>query len=90
MVGGAGSLYALRQACSWWTRRSSRPSGRPGALAAREALNLHSSRESSLDWTFLSRPPCFWCPGERRGSYRLGERFELVMDTDPAKGPAHI
>ena len=86
MVGGAGSLYVApgvqlvdtpQFPAEWKT----------GALAAREALNL-IRQESSLDWTFLS-PAVFLDPGERRGSYRLGEDSP-VMDTDPAKGPALI
>lgn len=86
VVGGAGSLYAAPgvqlvdtpQFPAEW---------KPGALAAREALNL-IRQESSLDWTFLS-PAVFLEPGERRGSYRLGEDTP-VMDEDPSKGPARI
>lgn len=86
VVGGAGSLYVAPgvqlvdtpQFPAEW---------KAGALAAREALNL-IRQESSLDWSFLS-PAVFLEPGERRGSYRLGEDAP-VMDEDPSKGPARI
>jgi putative NADH-flavin reductase len=86
VVGGAGSLYVAPGVQLVDTPQFP-ADWKNGALAAREALNL-IKQESSLDWTFLS-PAMFLEPGERRGSYRLGEDSP-VMDTDPAKGPAHI
>lgn len=84
IVGGAGSLYAAPglqlvdtpQFPAEW---------KPGALAAREALN-QIKRETALDWTFVS-PAVYLEPGERRGSYRLGLESPVM---DGEKGPAHI
>lgn len=83
VVGGAGSLFVAPG-----TQLVDTP-GFPaqykqGALAAREALN-QIQLETSLDWTFLS-PPALLAPGERTGTYRVGQDA-LLMDGDhPAGG----
>lgn len=83
VVGGAGSLYAA-PGLQLVDTPEFPAEWKPGALAAREALN-QIKLETSLDWTFLS-PAVHLEPGERRGSYRLGTDTP-VMDE---KGPAHI
>jgi putative NADH-flavin reductase len=84
IVGGAGSLYAA-PGLQLVDTPEFPAEWKPGALAAREALNQIKG-ETALDWTFLS-PAVHLEPGERRGSYRLGLESP-VMDGD--KGPAHI
>jgi uncharacterized protein len=83
IVGGAGSLY-IAPGLQLIDTPEFPAEWKPGALAAREALN-QIRRETTLDWTFLS-PAVHLEPGERRGSYRLGLESP-VMDE---KGPAHI
>lgn len=83
IVGGAGSLYAA-PGLQLVDTPEFPAEWKPGALAAREALNQIRG-ETGLDWTFLS-PAVHLEPGERRGSYRLG-LDSPVMD---AQGPAHI
>jgi len=83
IVGGAGSLYAAPGVQLVDTPEFP-AEWKPGALAAREALN-QIRLETGLDWTFLS-PAVHLEPGERRGSYRLGLESP-VMDE---QGPAHI
>lgn len=80
VVGGAGSLYVAPgvqlvdtpQFPAEWKQ---------GALAAREALDL-IRQEQGLDWTFLS-PPILLVPGERTGSYRLGQDAPLMNGEQP-------
>jgi len=83
IVGGAGSLYAA-PGLQLVDTPEFPAEWKPGALAAREALN-QIKQETALDWTFLS-PAVHLEPGERRGSYRLGLESP-VMDE---QGPAHI
>lgn len=75
VVGGAGSLFVAPgvqlvdtpQFPAEW---------KSGALAAREALN-RIREEKDLDWSFVS-PAIHLVPGERRGSYRLGDDAPVV------------
>ena len=46
------------------------------ALGARDALNL-MREEKALDWTMLS-PSAYIHPGERTGTFRLGDERLLV------------
>jgi len=83
VVGGAGSLFVAAGVQLVDTAEFP-AQWKPGALAAREALNRIRA-ENELDWSFVS-PPAHLEPGERRGSYRLG-RDELLAD---AEGHSHI
>jgi hypothetical protein len=56
---------------------------KPIALAHEEALKL--LRDSSIDWTYLS-PSAFFEPGERTGTFRLGQDELLTADD----GKSHI
>jgi putative NADH-flavin reductase len=76
VVGGAGSLF-VSPGVQLVDTPEFPAQWKPGALAAREALNLLRG-ETSLDWSFLS-PPAHLEPGERRGSYRVGAD-ELLSD----------
>lgn len=83
VVGGAGSLF-VAPGVQLVDTAEFPAQWKPGALAAREALN-HLRGESALDWSFVS-PPAHLEPGERRGSYRLGQD-QLLAD---AEGHSHI
>lgn len=80
VVGGAGSLY-VAPGVQLVDTPNFPAEYKPGALAAREALNLIRS-ETSLDWTFLS-PPILLAPGERTGQYRLGTDAPLMNGEAP-------
>ena len=69
VVGGAGSLYVAPGVQLVDTPQFP-PEWKPGALAAREALNRLRG-VSDLDWTFIS-PPAHLDPGPRSGHYRVG------------------
>ena len=56
---------------------------KPIALAHEKALEL--LRASSIDWTYLS-PSAFFEPGQRTGTFRLGQD-ELLTAAD---GKSHI
>jgi putative NADH-flavin reductase len=81
VVGGAGSLFVAPGVQLVDTPQF--PAHiKPGALAARDALELLRA-EYSLDWTFLSPPPLLLPQdrqghGERTGSYRVGEDAPLA------------
>ncbi|MBS1878293.1 MAG: NAD(P)H-binding protein [Actinobacteria bacterium] len=45
---------------------------RPGSLAQRDALDVYRAYQGPLEWTYLS-PADVIEPGERTGSYELGE-----------------
>jgi putative NADH-flavin reductase len=83
VVGGAGSLF-VAPGVQLVDTPEFPAQWKPGALAAREALNQIRA-ETALDWSFVS-PPAHLEPGERRGSYRLGGD-ELLAD---AEGHSHI
>ncbi len=76
VVGGAGSLF-IAPGVQLVDTPEFPAQWKPGALAAREALN-RIRQEKDLDWSFVS-PAAHLVPGERRGSYRLGGE-ELVVD----------
>lgn len=80
VVGGAGSLY-VAPGVQLVDTPNFPAEYKPGALAAREALNLIRN-ESTLDWTFLS-PPILLAPGERTGQYRLGTDAPLMNGEAP-------
>jgi putative NADH-flavin reductase len=80
VVGGAGSLYVAPGLQLVDTPRFP-AEYKAGALAAREALNL-IRKEQDLDWTFLC-PPILLVPGERTGSYRLGQDAPLMSGEQP-------
>jgi putative NADH-flavin reductase len=78
VVGGAGSLF-VAPGVQLVDTPEFPAQWKPGALAAREALNQIRA-ETALDWSFVS-PPAHLEPGERRGSYRLGGD-ELLADAE--------
>ena len=80
VVGGAGGLY-VAPGVQLVDTPNFPAEYKPGALAAREALNLIQS-ETTLDWTFLS-PPILLAPGERTGQYRLGTDAPLMNGEAP-------
>lgn len=80
VVGGAGSLF-VAPGVQLVDTPNFPAEYKPGALAAREALNLIQN-ETSLDWTFLS-PPILLAPGERTGKYRLGTDAPLMNGEAP-------
>lgn len=80
VVGGAGSLF-VAPGVQLVDTPNFPAEYKPGALAAREALNLIRS-ETTLDWTFLS-PPILLAPGERTGQYRLGTDAPLMNGEAP-------
>lgn len=80
VVGGAGSLF-VAPGVQLVDTPNFPAEYKPGALAAREALNLIRG-ETSLDWTFLS-PPILLAPGERTGKYRLGTDAPLMNGEAP-------
>lgn len=80
VVGGAGSLF-VAPGVQLVDTPNFPAEYKPGALAAREALNLIRS-ETTLDWTFLS-PPILLAPGERTGKYRLGTDAPLMNGEAP-------
>lgn len=82
VVGGAGSLYVAPGVQLVDTAEF--PAAiKPGALAARDALNLIRD-ENTLDWTFVS-PPALLAPGARSGKFRIGGD-QLLMDGDKPAG----
>jgi putative NADH-flavin reductase len=82
VVGGAGSLLVAPGVTL--VSAPDFPAGwKPIALAHEEALKL--LRASSIDWTYLS-PSAFFEPGERTGTFRLGQD-ELLTAAD---GKSHI
>lgn len=83
VVGGAGSLF-IAPGVQLVDTPEFPAQWKPGALAAREALN-RIREEKDLDWSFIS-PAAHLVPGERRGSYRLGGE-ELVVD---AQGESNL
>jgi putative NADH-flavin reductase len=52
---------------------------KPGSLKQAEALEIYRAATTDIDWTYLS-PPFVLAPGERTGTYRLGEDRLLVDD----------
>jgi putative NADH-flavin reductase len=80
VVGGAGSLF-VAPGVQLVDTPNFPAEYKPGALAAREALNLIRN-ETTLDWTFLS-PPILLAPGERTGQYRLGTDAPLMNGEAP-------
>ena len=80
VLGGAGSLF-VAPGVQLVDTPNFPAEYKPGALAAREALNLIRS-ETTLDWTFLS-PPILLAPGERTGQYRLGTDAPLMNGEAP-------
>jgi len=81
-VGGAGSLY-VAPGVQLVDTPDFPAAYKPGALAAREALNRIRAA-STLDWTFVS-PPILLEPGERTGRYRLGEDAPLMDGDQPGR-----
>ena len=80
VVGGAGSLF-VAPGVQLVDTPNFPAEYKPGALAAREVLNL-IRHETTLDWTFLS-PPILLAPGERTGQYRLGTDAPLMNGEAP-------
>ena len=80
VVGGAGSLQADET-----TQIVDTPDFpefiKPGALAARDYLNIIKNNHS-LDWTFFSPAPEMHqgTSGERKGCYRLGTDYPVVAE----------
>ena len=81
VVGGAGSLY-VAPGVQLVDTPDFPAQWKPGALAAREALNL-IREEKTLDWSFLSPAPHLE-PGERTGKFRLGGDEVMFKDGQPA------
>ncbi len=81
VVGGAGSLY-VAPGVQLVDTPDFPTAYKPGALGAREALNL-IREETALDWSFLS-PPILLQPGERTGKpYRVGSDAPLMDGDQP-------
>jgi uncharacterized protein len=83
VVGGAGSLY-VAPGLQLVDTPQFPAEYKQGALAAREALN-QLKLETSLDWSFVS-PPIGLAPGERTGTYRLGNDDLLPGQGDQPAG----
>ncbi|MGA9717620.1 MAG: NAD(P)-dependent oxidoreductase [Acidobacteriaceae bacterium] len=82
VVGGAGSLL-VAPGVTLVSAPDFPAAWKPIALAHEKALEL--LRTSSIDWTYLS-PSAFFEPGERTGTFRLGQD-ELLTAAD---GKSHI
>ncbi|MDP4206159.1 MAG: NAD(P)-dependent oxidoreductase [Bacteroidota bacterium] len=79
VVGGAGSLFIAPNVQLVDTPEFASSPYRPGALAARDFLNV-LKKEEAISWTFLS-PAINLFPGERTGQFRLGND-EPVMNSE--------
>lgn len=77
VVGGAGSLL-VAPGVTLVSAPDFPAAWKPIALAHEKALEL--LRASSIDWTYLS-PSAFFEPGERTGTFRLGQD-ELLTAAD--------
>jgi hypothetical protein len=82
VVGGAGSLLVAPDV-TLVSAPDFPAAWKPIALAHEKALEL--LRASSIDWTYLS-PSAFFEPGQRTGTFRLGQD-ELLIAAD---GKSHI
>lgn len=82
VVGGAGSLL-VAPGGTLVSTPDFPAAWKPIALAHEKALEL--LRDSSIDWTYLS-PSAFFEPGQRTGTFRLGQD-ELLTAAD---GKSHI
>lgn len=82
VVGGAGSLL-VAPGVTLVSAPDFPAAWKPIALAHEKALEL--LRASSIDWTYLS-PSAFFEPGQRTGTFRLGQD-ELLTASD---GKSHI
>ncbi len=82
VVGGAGSLL-VAPGVTLVGAPDFPAAWKPIALAHEKALEL--LRASSIDWTYLS-PSAFFEPGQRTGTFRLGQD-ELLTAAD---GKSHI
>ena len=78
VIGGAGSLQA-NETIQIVDTPDFPAQIKPGALAARDYLNILKA-ENELDWTFFSPAPEMHqgTSGVRKGIYRLGEDYPVV------------
>jgi hypothetical protein len=83
VVGGAGSLQVAPGQLLFETPDFP-PAAKPEAVAGKRFLDL-LRQEKTLRWTFLS-PSANFAPGERTGSFRLGDDQLLVA----ADGSSHV
>lgn len=79
VVGGAGSLLTASGA-EHVDSPDFLPIHKAEALAQREVLRLFRDEVIDLDWTYVS-PAAGIAPGERTGTFRLGED-QLLIDAD--------
>jgi len=84
VVGGAGSLEVAPGVQLVDTPQFPE-AWKPVALAARDALNVFQTAQTTVDWTYLS-PAALIEPGERTGQYRTGTD-QLLVDE---KGESRI
>lgn len=82
VIGGAGSLY-VAPGLQLIDTPDFPAEIKPGAEGARRALAALQAGVD-LDWSFLS-PPIFLAPGERTGTYRLGQD-QVMMDGEKPAG----
>lgn len=82
VVGGAGSLE-VAPGVELVDTEVFPANIKPGALGARALRNRLQSKESSLDWTYLS-PAAMLEPGPRTGTFRLGTTSLLMNGEHPA------
>jgi putative NADH-flavin reductase len=75
-VGGGGSLEAAPGVRVLDTPEFN-DAWKPGSLKQAEALDIFRDATTDVDWCYLS-PPFMLAPGERTGTYRLGEDRLLV------------